>query len=114
MVRETCLHQPRFAVSITGLRSLGRGVAFTMHSGPLCDLRAKLADHFAAWLTPQDKQRFEPHVTVQNKVSPSEAATLLSVLRSQFEPFEVLATGVQCWHYLDGPWELVQEFVFAP
>ena len=60
----------RFRVAVTGVRSLGRGVAYTLSSGVLAGLHGRLAAEFAEYLSPQDRQRFAPHIVVQNKVEP--------------------------------------------
>ena len=94
-----------FSVSVTGLRLLGRGVAYRLDSPVLSHLRAGLAARFAPWLTPQDAQRFQPHVTIQNKVDPAQARALLASLEAAFEPWRIAAEGLQLWHYRGGPWE---------
>lgn len=99
---------------VTGVRSLGRGVAFTLESAPLNALRADLAGRWAHWLTPQDRQGFRPHVTVQNKVSPGEARALMAALTAGFSPFLAHGEGFQVWRYLDGPWALLDEVPFYP
>lgn len=96
--------RPAFDIEISGLMRMGRGVAFRISSAELRDLRAGLATDFADWLTGQDKQRFKPHVTVQNKVSPAEAAGLFDHLSRDFRPFAGRAEGVQLWGYDRGPW----------
>jgi hypothetical protein len=50
---------------LTGLRMLGHGVAYSASSPRLSELRARLALRFDAWLTPQDRAGFSPHITVQ-------------------------------------------------
>ena len=52
---------------------MGRGVAYRLDSPALPALRRELASEWSKWLTPPDSQRFQPHVTVQNKVDPTEA-----------------------------------------
>lgn len=106
--RQSC-----FAVAITGLRSLGRGVAYTAASPDLLQLRAALARHWHDTLTAQDRQGYRPHMTIQNKAAPQEAAALLAMLQAGFTPFEVRAEGLLLWAYRGGPWELVERFGFA-
>jgi 2'-5' RNA ligase len=65
--------QRPFPLQVTGLRSLGRGVAYTLLSPELASLRQGLAQRWQAWLGPQDRQKHQPHVTVQNKVEPQDA-----------------------------------------
>ena len=106
--------RPAFPVRVTGLRSLGRGVAYVLQAPELTDLRRELAYGWDALLTPQDRQRHSPHVTVQNKVAPDRARALLAELSEGFAPYDVTGTGLALWRYLGGPWEHVETAAFAP
>lgn len=97
--------RPAFAVRITGLRSLGRGVAYEVASPDLVDLRAGFARRWSADLTPQDRQPFRPHVTVQNKVEPPVARALMVQLSRGFDVRSGLAVGLDLWRYDGGPWQ---------
>ena len=101
-----------FAVSVTGLRFLGKGVAYTLESASLLALHRRLAADFAEPLTPQDRQKFQPHIVVQNKVTPEAARALLLTLRASFAPRVMEATGLTLWFYRNGPWERAQSFPF--
>jgi len=94
-------------------RSLGRGVAMKVVSHQLVTIRNLIADHFFADLTPQDKNKFDPHITVQNKVLPDDASVLLAELSNKHQPWSGRAVGISVWNYVDGPWELVSEHRFA-
>ena len=109
---ELATGQASFPVNVTGVRSLGKGVAYTLASASLQSLHRALAESFASELTPQDRQRFQPHVVVQNKVTPAAAQMLLRSLEAGFLPWSVQAVGLDLWHYLGGPWELAQSFPF--
>ncbi|HJX42991.1 MAG TPA: 2'-5' RNA ligase family protein [Geodermatophilus sp.] len=102
-----------FDVEVTGLQLLGRGVAYRLRSGELAALHAGLAAGFDPWLTPQDRQRLAPHVTVQNKVEPAVARALRDRLAAGFTPHAVPARGLGLWRYLGGPWEPLAEHSFA-
>ncbi|MBM6593533.1 2'-5' RNA ligase family protein [Microvirga pudoricolor] len=104
--------RPVIAMRATGLRSLGRGVAYALESPEVDALRASLATSWADWLTPQDRQKPRLHVTVQNKVSPDAARTLLDRLNTGFEPFTATATGLLLWSYEGGPWRFLARFPF--
>ena len=104
--------RPAFEVAVTGVRSLGRGVAYDLESAELDALRASLARAWAPWLTPQDRQRHRAHVTVQNKVTPEAARALHARLSASFVPGTVTARGLGLWRYLGGPWEPVATFPF--
>lgn len=94
-----------YDAEVAGLRLLGRGVAYELRSVPLTAARAELARRWGAWLTPQDRQGFRPHVTVQNKVAPDIARGLHAGLVADFQPFLVRVEGLALWHYRGGPWE---------
>lgn len=112
-LREVCREREPVALKATGLRLLGKGVAFDLHSPELEALRRELAARWSPWLSPQDRQRIKPHVTVQNKVSPEEARALHRELSAGFSPFEVGGEGLLLWRYLGGPWEPAGEFPFG-
>lgn len=98
---------------VAGLRSLGRGVAFSVESEPLARLRSLLAAAWHGWLAPQDRQAWRPHVTVQNKVEPAAARALLAELQAGFAPWEMAGEGLLLWRYQGGPWDSAGEFPFG-
>ena len=102
-----------FDMTASGVMKLGRGVAFRIESAALLSVRRRLGEAFAPWLKAQDRQKFRPHVTIQNKVSPAEAAGLHSHLARDFAPFTVGAEGLQLWHYDGGPWSPGGAFAFC-
>jgi 2'-5' RNA ligase len=104
---------PPYEITAAKLRSLGRGVAISVQSDRLLAMRAELAAFWDGMLTAQDRERYQPHVTVQNKVSPSEANTLLTTWQPNFVPFTMIATGLSVWRYLGGPWDLIQTVPFG-
>lgn len=110
---HACAATPAFAVRVTGLRSLGRGVALSLEAPEAARLRADLARGWEAWLTPQDRQGWRPHVTVQNKVAPDVARATLAALAAGFAPWEARAQGLLLWRYRGGPWEAAGEFPFT-
>ncbi len=101
-----------FRLMVSGLMRLGRGTAFRLESDGLIALRGRLAEAFGPWLTKQDREKFRPHVTVQNKVAPQEAAALLDHLSRGFAPFDATAEGLQLWRYEGGPWSPVAAIAF--
>jgi 2'-5' RNA ligase len=98
---------------ITGLMSLGRGVAYRIEAPELSAIRERLVDAFAGMLMPQDAGRWRPHVTVQNKVSPVLAGAVLKALSRDFVPREAEVAGLASWHYRGGPWETHSRHMFA-
>jgi 2'-5' RNA ligase len=105
--------RPAFDVAVTGVRFLGRGVAYALGSSEVAALRSGLVAAWQPWLTPQDRQKHAPHVTVQNKVAPAAARALHERLLADFVPYDVGARGLGLWRYLGGPWEPVAEFAFG-
>lgn len=92
--------------------SLGRGVAFRYESNALSRLHGELARGWAAWLSPQDRQTFKAHVTIQNKVAPADARALLRSLDPDAIP-ACRIEGLSLWRYRGGPWETVATSRFA-
>ncbi len=105
-------HRAAFSLRVAGLRSLGRGVAYRVEARKLMELHAELAEQFRQVLTAQDRQKFSPHVVIQNKATPQDARGLLAELEAGFEIFEVQAVGLTLWKYLGGPWERAHFFNF--
>jgi hypothetical protein len=103
--REACATVSRFPVAAVRVRSLGGGVALNLESPQLAELHGKLSRAWQNWLTPQDRARLSPHVTIQNKVKPAAAKALLHLLELTFQPFSFTAIGVEIWHYRNGPWQ---------
>ncbi len=101
-----------FPVRITGLLSLGRGVAYRLRSAELDAVHASLRSRWEPWLTRQDAQPFRAHVTVQNKVTPERARATLAQLDGGFQPWEATATGLALWAYEGGPWKPLNRFPF--
>ena len=99
-------------LSFTSYRLMGRGVCLKVESPELIALRRDLAAAFAGQLTPQDRQGYGPHVTIQNKVTPEAAMKLRDTLAEGFTPFDGVGDGLLLWWYLGGPWELAAEFPF--
>lgn len=86
------------------VRPFATGTAIDVRSASLRILRAALAAHWRAVLTRQD-QRFDPHVTVQNKVPRETAERDRQDIRARFAPWQGRGTGFLLWHYRGGPWE---------
>lgn len=102
-----------FNVVVDGVRSMGRGVMYTLAAPDLQGLHRGLAANFASYLTPQDKQPLRPHVVVQNKVEPAEAKELLAVLQAGFQRRTARAESLLWWEYLGGPWRLIERFALG-
>ncbi|MDQ3278182.1 MAG: 2'-5' RNA ligase family protein [Bacteroidota bacterium] len=107
-----CRAYAPFSLQVTGVRSIGKGVAFTIESPTLLALHKTMQVKWQQWLKPQDKQKLWPHITVQNKVSPQVAKETLQTLQASFQPFAPKALGFQLWTYLGGPWEAIKSYPF--
>ena len=103
---------PAPRATLAGLRSLGGGVAYTIVSAELDDLRGSLAHAFTGCLSAQDSQGWRAHVTIQNKVDPRIARDLLADKEHGFRPRPIGLAGLALYRYLGGPWETVQRWRF--
>ena len=112
-LEEICTGQPVVPLRFPGVRSLGRGVAIEIDAPALKTIRRRLAEHWQDWLSPQDRQGFRPHVTVQNKVTADQARTLYQSMSATWQPSEGRGEGLLLWRYLGGPWQRVAEFLFV-
>jgi len=92
--------------------NLGGGVAFRVVSPDLDDIRAELAHDLRGLLSAQDAGGWRPHVTIQNKVVPKVARSLLEQLERDFRARSLSIAGLGLHRYLDGPWERVATYAF--
>jgi len=91
---------------------LGGGVAFRVVSDELDAIREAIADHFHGLLSAQDSSGWRPHVTIQNKVAPRGARTLMAELATSFQPRPLGVVGLSLHRYLGGPWEKITTYKF--
>ena len=112
-IAALCGETGRVAVSVRGLRFLGRGVAYALDAPEAARVRAALRAAFAEALTAQDRAAWSPHVTVQNKVAPAVARETFALLSAQPAPGAFEATGLALWRYRGGPWEAVGAWRFS-
>ena len=113
VLEETAESQRRFSMEVAELRSLGKGVAYFLHSSESKALHRRLSEAFEEQLSAQDRQGFRPHVVVQNKVAPEAARATLAALQTSFRPWSVQAVGLDLWRYLGGPWQHLRRFEFT-
>lgn len=104
--------QYEFPLIFPSVRFLGRGTAIEIESSELNSLRIKLANQWSDCLTEQDKQKFAPHITIQNKAEPDAARILFEEITEKWESRRGTARGLQLWHYRNGPWQIANEFGF--
>lgn len=104
-------HGP-FALQFTGLKHLGKGVAYRAECPALLAMHRQMQQQWQAWLIPQDKQKLWPHVTIQNKVAEEEARQTLTQLQASFQPFMACGIGFRVLLYKGGPWRWVSDHPF--
>lgn len=102
---ENAVRIGQFPVEATDIYHTGFGVAVRLQSKPLVQLQRYLSEAFYSFLTPQDRQPFRPHITIQNKVSSEVSKQLVFDLQKTFKPFTATATGINLWTYENGPWK---------
>ncbi len=102
-----------FPLRVTGVVGLGRGVAYRLDAPELLDLHRTIQQRWWDELSPQDRQPYRPHITVQNKVDPDTARQTLALLRSDFVAITASAEGLQLWRYDGGPWQPVMAAPFG-
>lgn len=112
-MQMTTADQAVFEVHAEQIMSLGVGTAFKIVSPELSSLHRKLQTSYQGFLTNQDQQKRNFHITVQNKVEASVAKSLQDELRLSFEPFYFTAEGIHLLRYLGGPWEFLRTFDFS-
>lgn len=111
-MKITDSRQYEFKLQFSELRFIGLGTIAQIESPEMISLRNKLANHLSDWLTPQDKQKFIPHVTIQNKTEPDIARRVYQKLNGSWKARTGTAIALQLWHYKNGPWQLANEFDF--
>jgi hypothetical protein len=97
---------------VTEVKSIGAGVVYKIESPLLQNIHLYLQQRWQRWLTPQDKNKLWPHITVQNKVPPEQARLLTKQLQQEFKPFMITGTGLSLFEYQGGPWKYIQKFDF--
>lgn len=112
-LKTLCAQTKHFPLSLPSLQFLGNGIAIDVSSPELMQLHKTLATTWDAWLIPQDRQGYRPHITIQNKVNPETARQLYEDLKAQWQSLEGWGEGLLLWYYQKGPWELAGEFCFA-
>lgn len=111
-IQMLAANQDVFEVQVDQIISLGGGTAFKVISPELTLLHRNLQTHYRDFLTNQDKQKRNFHITVQNKVEASVARGLQAELRANFELLSFTAEGIHLWRYLGGPWQYIKTFCF--
>lgn len=103
---------PPLPARLEGVMDLGRGTALRLASPALLDVRRIVAERFHGMLTAQDSHRPRLHITIQNKVAPSEAKALQAELSGIIVSGNFDFPGLVLHRYRGGPWEEVRRFAF--
>ena len=103
-IMKICDDTDPFEILVTAPTSLANGVALRITSPELFTFRARIAEAFSGELKGSDRKPFEPHMTIQNRVTRRRAKRTLGVVRACFEPFTAQAEGVEFWAYQSGRW----------
>ena len=111
---QLALHSagPPPPATLAGLMNLTNGVAFRIVSDDLETIRDAVADHFHGLLCAPDAAGWRPHVTIQNKVAPKDAKSLLDQLEKDFRPRALGLSGLSVHRYRGGPWETLGTYKF--
>lgn len=104
---------PPLGLRFPSLRFLGKGVAIEVEAPALVKLRRELSDKWRPLLGAQDARIIQPHITIQNKVTPEKARALFDELSANWRVFDGRGEGLQLWRYKGGPWEAAGEWEFA-
>jgi len=112
-LEKVAANYQRLVLKVTEVKMIGRGVTYRLENKTLMQLHRQLVKKWKDWLTPQDRQKLWPHITVQNKVTRAKAQGLHRKLANDFTPFTVYGMGLQLWEYQGGPWKAQQAFSFT-
>jgi 2'-5' RNA ligase len=111
-LQNLCKHTPVLPLIFSQPRFLGKGVAIEVKCSELVQLRQQLATTWNMWLSKQDQQKYQPHITIQNKVTSDEARRLYDEFVSDWNSLNGYGEGLLLWYYKGGSWELAGEFNF--
>ena len=103
---------PTLKATAATIMFMGFGSAYQIKCDALMDIRNTLAEHWSHWLTKQDQQKFNPHVTFQNKVKADKAKALYKNMSESFEAFDFQIMGLSLWYYDNGPWDHIKDYAF--
>jgi len=97
---------------VTGLMDLRRGTAFAVDSPGMVALHERLAERLHGLIQQKDARGLRLHITVQNKVSRSDAKALQAQLAVQSRPRSFRFRGFGLYGWDGGLWNFEQLFPF--
>lgn len=97
---------------VDGVMQWDQGTAIRLSSPGLLEFREAIAEHFHGMLTAQDSSPPRLHLTVQNKVAPSEAKALQAALAGIVQPERFAFPALALHRYRGGPWEFIRRWPF--
>lgn len=98
ILAELSRRRPPEAV-IQGLMDLGRGTALVVDSAGMVDLHEEMAERLHGFIQQKDARPLRLHITIQNKVAPSDARALQAAIAPSLQPraFRFHGLGVYGW-----------------
>lgn len=102
---------PPVPARVTGLMKLGGGTAIAIDSPGMVELHGVIADRMHGLMTRQDAQPLRLHITIQNKVTGSEARALQEQLAPVLEHHAFDFAGFDLFAY-EGAWRPIRSFPF--
>lgn len=112
-LEESAAASGPIALRFGGLKYTGGGVMAAVESPGLAAIHRRLSRHFDAWLTPQDRQPYRPHITIMNKAEKSAARRAYEELQIGWSAWEGVGESLRLWEYLGGPWRAVAAYPLA-
>ena len=112
-LKKLAKDQQPFDATAQAIISLGNGTAFKIVSPELPLIHQKLQKSWFDFLSNQDRQKRNFHITIQNKVEAQVAKKLQAEITQGFKPFSFTIHGIQLWRYQQGPWEYLTRLDFG-
>ena len=103
---------PPLQAKASDIMFMGFGSAYIIDCPQLVTIRQQLVEKWGDDLSPQDRQKFKPHITFQNKVDADTAKAVYHEQSEVFEPFDFQITGLSLWYYDMGPWVHIRDLAF--
>lgn len=93
-----------FPIGFSTLQRWNRGFSVKVDCPELLSVRGKLAGGFAPLLSAQDRQKYQPHLTLMNKAEEAQARLAYETFSAAWVPRQARALGLELHTYANGPW----------